>query len=278
MAPLFAGTDLVARLEREEAALVRAGTEAARIRRPQAGCLIVPLAGGLAAWAGEASPLNKIAGLGFEGLPRTEELAAVEFAFGQRATPVRVELASLAPPEVADLLSGRGYRFLGFENVLGLALADRTAAAATPGVEVTESTPEEFPGWLDAVVTGFAHPDEQGVPSDEQFPRDVLEQVMGDLASGSGFSRYVARRAGALAGGASLRMGNGVAQLCGAATLPEHRRRGVQTALLDARLDLARRAGCDIAVVTTQPGSKSQQNVERQGFRLLYSRAVLVRR
>jgi hypothetical protein len=29
--------------------------------------------------------------------------------------------------------------------------------------------------------------------------------------------------------------------------------------------------------VTTEPGSKSQQNVQRQGFELLYSRAVLVR-
>ncbi len=32
----------------------------------------------------------------------------------------------------------------------------------------------------------------------------------------------------------------------------------------------------DIAVVTTQPASKSQQNVQRRGFDLLYTRAVLV--
>jgi GNAT superfamily N-acetyltransferase len=70
---------------------------------------------------------------------------------------------------------------------------------------------------------------------------------------------------------------DGVAILCGAATLPGHRRRGVQTALLATRLALAARSGCDIAVVTTQPGSKSQQNAHRQGFSLLYTRAVLVR-
>ena len=34
--------------------------------------------------------------------------------------------------------------------------------------------------------------------------------------------------------------------------------------------------GCDLAVVTTQPGSKSQENVQRRGFELLYTRAVLV--
>ena len=63
----------------------------------------------------------------------------------------------------------------------------------------------------------------------------------------------------------------------GAATRPSHRRRGVQSSLLAARLARAAEAGCDVAVVTTQPGSKSQQNVQRQGFELLYTRAVLVR-
>ena len=39
----------------------------------------------------------------------------------------------------------------------------------------------------------------------------------------------------------------------------------------------AAEAGCDIAVVTTLPGSKSHENVQRQGFELLYTRAVLVK-
>jgi hypothetical protein len=51
----------------------------------------------------------------------------------------------------------------------------------------------------------------------------------------------------------------------------------VQTALLAKRLADAARAGCDVAVVTTQPGSKSQQNVQRRGFHLLYTRAILVK-
>jgi GNAT superfamily N-acetyltransferase len=61
------------------------------------------------------------------------------------------------------------------------------------------------------------------------------------------------------------------------ATLPAHRRHGVQSALLATRLERAGRAGCDVAVVTTQPGSKSQENVQKHGFELLYTRAILVR-
>jgi hypothetical protein len=52
----------------------------------------------------------------------------------------------------------------------------------------------------------------------------------------------------------------------------------VQTALLATRLLDAATAGCDIAVVTTAPGSTSQKNVQRRGFHLLYTRAVLVKR
>jgi hypothetical protein len=32
-----------------------------------------------------------------------------------------------------------------------------------------------------------------------------------------------------------------------------------------------------VAVVTTQPASRSQQNVQRRGFDLLYTRAILVK-
>ena len=67
-----------------------------------------------------------------------------------------------------------------------------------------------------------------------------------------------------------------IAQFTGAATLPAHRRRGVQTALLAARLAAAA-AGCDLAVITTAPGTRSQRNAQRQGFDLLYTRAILIK-
>jgi ribosomal protein S18 acetylase RimI-like enzyme len=73
-----------------------------------------------------------------------------------------------------------------------------------------------------------------------------------------------------------MRIADGVAQLTRAATAPVFRRRGIQSALLAARLADATAAGCDIAVITVQPGSTSQQNAQRNGFDLLYTRAVLV--
>ena len=274
--PLFAGIDRAGRVERADTSLIAEAAEAAQRRDPRERVYVLPLAGGVAVWAGGGSPLNKVAGLGFAGPLAEEQLAQVERAFAERGAPVQIELSTLAEAGMAALLTRRGYQLVGFENVLGLPLP-APAAPPVPGVEIAESGMDEIDTWLDVVVTGFAHPDDQGVASHEQFPREVLERVIGDLGLSGGFRRFLARRGDEPAGGASLRISEGVAQLAGAATLPGHRRRGVQSALTATRLALAAAEGCDVAVVTTQPGSKSQQNVQRQGFQLLYSRAILVR-
>jgi GNAT superfamily N-acetyltransferase len=283
--PLFCDTGLGARIERAEVRMVAEAAEASRRRTGQGQgrastgeILIVPIAGGVAVWGGEASPINKVAGLGFAGVPDEAELAEIERAFAERRAPVRIELASLAQAGIAPLLTGRGYHLLGFENVLGRRLPiDPAALAIAPGVAVAECGPAQLEEWLDVVITGFAQPDTQGVPSGEQHPRALLEEVFRDMLSMTGFVRHVARLGGELAGAASLRVCDGIAQLAGAATLPRHRRHGIQSSLLAARLAGATLAGCDVAVVTTEPGSKSQENVQRRGFDLLYTRAVLSR-
>jgi GNAT superfamily N-acetyltransferase len=249
---------------------------AALTRRQGAGCFALPIAGGVATFTAPGSPLNKVAGAGFAGPLDAAELDAVERAFAERGVPVQFELSCLADPKLATLLTRRGYALVNFENVLGRRLPVGPQPRPA-GIDIEESGDGERSAWLDLVVTGFASPDVQGVASYESFPREELEQVMEDMAAAAGFVRYLARRGGAPAGGASQRLFEGVAQLCGAATLPEHRRHGVQSALLQARLEIASRAGCDIAVVTTQPGSKSHENVKKRGFELLYTRAILVR-
>ncbi|HSO74006.1 MAG TPA: hypothetical protein VLU47_04145 [Blastocatellia bacterium] len=44
-----------------------------------------------------------------------------------------------------------------------------------------------------------------------------------------------------------------------------------------ARLAFAVENGCDLAMVATQPGSGSQRNVERQGFRVVYTRTKFLK-
>jgi ribosomal protein S18 acetylase RimI-like enzyme len=275
---LFATTTLAARIERAECGLLADSARAVAEARPGANPVVRPLAGGVAIYAGEDSPLNKVAGLGFEGSVDEAELQQIEHLYAERKAPVQVELSCLADPSVGILLTGRGYALVGFENVLGRTLSADTLPlpSEVPDITVAVSEDQDFEAWLNTVVTGFASPDEQGVPSHESFPREALEEAISDMARADGLVRYLALREGALAGGGSMRLGDGIAQLCGAATLPAHRRRGVQTALLTRRLADAASAGCDVAVVTTLPGSKSQENVQRRGFEVLYTRAILV--
>ena len=271
--PLFGSTDLAERIERVETQMITAATEAAR-QRVGAGAFVIPVAGGAACYADDGSPLNKIVGLGFADVPHGDALDEIERAFAARCTATQVELANLADPAIGAVLTSRGYQLVSFENVLGRSLHGELRPVTPPGVEVRPS--DDRATWLDVVVDGFAHPDVEGVPSHEEFPREIVENAIADIEH-AGATPYLAYRDGIVAGGGSMRLSEGVAQLTGAATSPAHRRHGVQTALLSVRLADAAHAGCDIAVVVTQPGSKSQQNVQRRGFHLLYTRAVLVK-
>ena len=275
--PLFCDTALAERIERAEAQMVAEASEAARRRGADPAGFVIPLAGGVASYAEPGSPFNKVAGLGFGGVPSVSALAEIEHAYAALGAPAQVEVAHLADPAIGALLTGRGYRLISFENVLGRALDAGYERVTPPGVEVRLSGADELGTWVDIVVEGFAHPDTQGLPAHEEFSLELLERVERDVATAAGARRYVALCDGVLAGGAMVRIGDGIAQFADAATVLAYRRRGVQTALLSARFADAAAAGCDIAVVTTVPGTKSQQNAQRQGFDLLYTRAVLLK-
>jgi len=272
--PLFGSIQLAARIEAAECRLLTDGAETIRRRTGSPGIFVTPLAGGVAVFTEAGSPLNKVSGLGFDGPLDTAELDAVEQAYRDRGVPVNAEVCNLADPAIGQTLTRRGYVLTGFENVLA---CQPVVGEGDNDIEVSTIGDAEIDVWIDTLVTGFATPDKQGIASHESFPREVLEPLMRDVAKTSDFGLYLARREGVVAGGASMRSVDGVTLLCGAATLPEHRRRGVQTALLRRRLSDACASGSDIVTVTTQPGSKSQQNSESNGFRLLYSRAILVR-
>jgi GNAT superfamily N-acetyltransferase len=269
---MFATATLARRIESAEAAMTSAFGEGLRARGRVA--TVQRLAGGVSVWAGPDSPFNKVIGLGFDPL-QDATLVELEDALAERGAPVRVELSTLAPHSPAERLTRRGYVLLGFENVLALPIAG-FGDPALAGISVERLSEEQEAVWIDTVATGFLSPDAvEGPPPTESFARDAIVRALEDVSAIGALERFVARREGAIAGGASLARFDGVALLAGAATLPAHRRRGVQGGLLQARLAYAARSGCDLAVVTTQPGSPSQANMQRHGFALLYARAIL---
>lgn len=271
---MFAPVELARRIEEAEARLGIDIATAVAARRPHASVFHRRLGGGAAIYGGACSPINKLVGAGFDGPLDLPALTAIEEAFEARGERLQAEVATLADPRVHAQLTARGYQLAGFENVLGRALGDvqpRDTWPIEPVADVDLAT------WATMLVDGFERPDAQGMPGDQLPPRDVVEQVVGDMVAVANLYRYVVRSAGTMIAGASLRLDAGIAQLTGSATLEPYRRRGLQSALIAHRLGHAARAGAEVAVVTTAPGSKSQQNLQKQGFCLLYSRALLVR-
>jgi ribosomal protein S18 acetylase RimI-like enzyme len=273
---MFCSADLAATIDRAEARQMIAIAQGAAARDASLRPFVVPVGRGAAIYAGPGSPTNKMIGIGFGEALDDGVLDGLEARFAACDTPLQAEVSVLAEPAVHAQLAARGYRLSGFEHVLGHPLG--AAIAALPeGVAIDVIEPADVQTLADVMVEAFASPDVGGVGGDATPPAAELRRWLDITMRAEGFRGYLARVGGAIAGGGSLRLDGAVAQFSGAGTLPRFRRRGVQTALLRARLMDAAAAGCTIGVVVTQPGSKSQQNVQREGFGLLYARQLLVK-
>ena len=277
---MFADAALAARIDRTEARLCARLVMASPVHAT-GGPFVLPLDGGLALFAGPRSPMNKVIGFGFDGALDLQELATIEERWAERGEPVRIELSNLADPTVVARLSERGYRLHGFENVLACPVAGASQRAApAPEIAIEIVGDDSFEEWFTIAIDSFANMDGSGSAADPVLPREELDRLFREAMgpqSVEGLTRYIARLDGEPAGEAALHIDEGLALLSGSGTLPHLRGRGVQKALVARRLDDARRAGCDLAVVVTAPGTRSQDNVMRRGFELLYTRAVLLR-
>jgi len=226
------------------------------------------IAGGYAVYCGANSPVTQAVGLGLNGPVAREEFDRLEEFYFSRNETVRVETCPLADATLLEHYKERGYHVSEFSNVMVRGIASDERWKELDGVEVRKAAPGEMELWTLTVAQGFA----------EHFPvtAEILS-VMKMFALGKNSECYLALIDGRVAGGATLALRGNVAGLFGASTLPDFRKRGVQTALLQARLQRAAEAGCEMAVSLAQPGSVSQRNIMRQGFRVLYTRVKFER-
>lgn len=236
----------------------------------------LPLAGGAAVYCGPGAPMTKVIGLGMDRPLVGADIDAIERAYEPFGERPGVEMATLADLDSLRLLEARGYRIQRIELVLGAELHGLISDPQSDAIEITRGPESD---WSRIAVDGFAAAEtvEGREAPAESYDKTALERVVAQFAGVKDVLRYVAHIDGVAAGSASARIDKGLYQLCGAATLPAYRRRGLQTALLTARLADARAEGCDLAVVSVEPGSRSQANVQRHGFVPLYSRLVMAR-
>ena len=110
-----------------------------------------------------------------------------------------------------------------------------------------------------------------GLTKCRNMPNRCLSLV-GLVHSANGAIPFIAELNGKPMATGTFYIYDDVAILAGASTIPEQRKKGAQNALLEARLRYASENGCTIAIMDAVPGSQSQRNAEKNGFRIAYTR------
>jgi len=257
---------LAQRLERAEAKANAAFVEARMRVTPALGAEWRDVSGTYAMFDGVGSPLTQSFGLGLFAPPTDAQLAELESFFRDRGAEVFHEVSPLADPAVLTVLAERGYHPIELTSVMHMRLTgERTGSArgAAPELSVRVISPDEGPVWAETSARGWGE-----TPELVAF----IQELGGISAQTKGTVCFVAEWSGQPIAAAALNIHDGVALLAGASTDPAFRGRGAQAAVLDARLRHAASAGCDLAMMSALPGSASQRNGERQGFRIAYTR------
>ncbi|MEU6341673.1 GNAT family N-acetyltransferase [Streptomyces sp. NPDC046977] len=166
------------------------------------------------------------------------------------------------------LTEGARFAKLGYDVGTSVAAGD-AAAALDPDLSVGPVEPHEAREWATVMMTTFG------------FTTPAMIDMAAACVGRPNWRQYAVRDAERIVAVGSVFVNGDCADMFGGATLPEARGRGAQSALLAARVQAARDAGCRWLVAETGaegPGdhNSSLHNMLRSGFAPLYERVAWV--
>ena len=277
----FADFELARRLELAEAASNARFVEARARLFPSSGACWIEVAGAYSMFDGVASPATQTFGLGMVQPATAGDLDRLEAFFHERGAATYHEVSPLADAATIALLAARGYHPFEFTSILYRTLPLRNADCGVRSDDA-ETIPQSIRNPQSAIrnvvvrEVGDAEASLYANTSAEGWRQagyaDFILEIGRVSAHTEGLHLFVAELDGAAIAAGAMHLRDGIAHLAGASTVPEGRRRGAQLALLDYRLQYAAARGCDLALMGAAPGSGSQRNAERNGFRIAYTR------
>jgi ribosomal protein S18 acetylase RimI-like enzyme len=238
--------------------------------RPEIGAAEEEICGGHMIFAGLGSPIGRATGAGLDRPFTAEDLDRVERFYRSHKAPSQVDLCPLHDTSVFEMFKERSYGIAELNNVLYRQLDPKEKFPSPAGCQLDRGRLQDAET-CSAIVEGAFFPD--GAP-------EAFTGLLTPLYQMKGAVTFVASITGKMAacGTGIIIPEHRVFAVCGAGTLAEFRGRGLQTALLHARLAAAAEAGCEYAVVVTQGGTISQRNCERLGFRVAYSKVTVIKK
>lgn len=263
---IFADKTLSQKMERANGRSNADFVEAHANLFPTSGAEWIEIAGVYAMFDGVGFPTTQTFGLGLFGEISDAEMDEIEAFFKQRGADVFHEVSPLADSKILNLLNERRYQPLEFSNAMYKPLDSANLVKSTENSQISTRIINKNEVDLYAEISTKGWADEM-----PEFAEQLLEfSKIG--ASADGAIPFVAEINSEPIATGAVYIYDDVAILAGASTVPEHRKKGAQTALLEARLEFASKTGCKFAIMDAHPGSQSQRNAEKNGFRIAYTR------
>lgn len=260
---IFSDLALSQRLERAEGTACLQFAEARRRAFPESGAEWRECAGAYVVFDSVDSPVTQTFGLGiFEALTASA-MEEIENFFFKRGSSVFHEVSPFAGTATLSFLCARGYRPVEISSVLYRPV-ENPPEAEPSNIKVRVTGPEEAQFWASISARGWCH--------DHPELKDFMLQFGASTCARENNVSFLAEIDGEPGAAGVLSIHEGIALFGGASTVPELRRRGLQTALMSARMRYAIEHRCDLAMMVAEAGSGSQHNAERQGFRIAYTR------
>ncbi|MEP6924825.1 MAG: GNAT family N-acetyltransferase [Pyrinomonadaceae bacterium] len=260
----FSDRNLAQKLERTEARSNAAFVEARAAMFPESGAEWINVAGAYAMFDAVESPCTQTFGLGVFDEITGAEMDQLEAFFKKHDTPVFHEVSPMVDFSLLALLNERGYQPIELTSVMYQPIEDIPYLPVNPKIQTRIIQKGEEKLWAKTSAGGWSS--EMPALSDFMFEFGQIS------ASCQGGFPFLAEIENVPMATGMLFIHDKVAFLAGASTVPEGRRQGAQTSLLNARLRFAAAQGCTTATMGASPGSQSQRNAEKNGFRVAYTR------
>lgn len=263
---IFSDKNLSQKLERTEARSNADFVETRARLSPECGAEWIEIAGAYAMFDGAESPLTQTFGLGLFDEITDPHIDRLEEFFKKHDAPVIHEVSPMADASLIALLNQRGYQPVELTSVMFRTLEkeDLAVRQQNPQISTRVIEKDEVDIWARTAANGWS--------LEMSGMDDFMFEFCRIGAQCTGAFPYIAELDGKPISTGALLIYEDAALLAGASTIPDGRKQGAQGALLAARLSHAADAGCTMAIMGALPGSQSQRNAEKNGFRIAYTR------
>ncbi|MBX3705846.1 MAG: GNAT family N-acetyltransferase [Pseudomonadales bacterium] len=199
------------------------------------------------------------------GLEHVAQIDRLADFYGPSGQLFWVETTPCTPIRVLNALAACGFRIEQHASTLYAAPLPTNDRSTVDAVVVTPVERQSLDEFLDTLNAGF------GLPPAALAQLRINQGFWLDVPN---WHLFVARHHGRAAAAAVLSIHGEIAYLAAAATLPGFRNRGLQTALIATRIEVARALGATIVTGQAEWGGTSQANMQRAGLSISHLRTI----